>query len=79
MSLACSDETWRLACFAGVIFNLLIAVSLVRLGGGDGWAQLITALTLGISGFTAAMQPGRWDFVTSGLFFGRPARVAAGN
>jgi hypothetical protein len=65
-----SLEAWRLACFVGVIFNLLIAVSLVRLGGGDGWAQLITILTLGISGFTAAMQPGRWDFVTSGLFFG---------
>jgi hypothetical protein len=65
-----SLEAWRLACFVGVIFNLLIAVSLVRLGGGDGWAQLITILTLGISGFTAAIQPGRWDFVTSGLFFG---------
>ena len=31
---------WRLACFGGVIFNLLIAVRLVRLGGGNEWAQL---------------------------------------
>ena len=60
---------WRLACFAGVVFNFLIAVGLVRLGGGDRWGQLITTLSLAISGFTAAMQPGRWDFVTSGLFF----------
>jgi hypothetical protein len=64
-----SMRAWRLVCFAGVVFNLLVAVNLVRLGGGDEWAQLVTALTLGISGFTAAMQPGRWDFVTSGLFF----------
>jgi hypothetical protein len=63
-----SPGPWRLACFGGVVFNLLIAVGLVRLGGGDEWAQLITALVLAISGFAAAMQPGRWDFVTSGLF-----------
>jgi hypothetical protein len=59
---------WRLACFGGVIFNLLIAIGLVRLGGGNGWAQLATGLILAISGLAAAMQPGRWDFVTTGLF-----------
>jgi hypothetical protein len=59
---------WRLACFGGVIFNLLIAVRLVRLGGGNEWAQLLTGMVLALSGFAAAMQPGRWDFVTSGLF-----------
>jgi hypothetical protein len=64
-----SMRTWRFVCFGGVILNLLVAVRLIRLGGGDEWGQLITALTLAISGFTAAMQPGRWDFVTSALFF----------
>jgi hypothetical protein len=59
---------WRLACFGGVIFNLLIAIRLVRLAGGNEWAQLTTGLILAISGFAAAMQPGRWDFVTTGLF-----------
>jgi hypothetical protein len=59
---------WRLACFGGVIFNLLIAIRLVGLGGGNEWAQLLTGMVLALSGFAAAMQPGRWDFVTSGLF-----------
>jgi hypothetical protein len=59
---------WRLACFGGVIFNLLIAIRLVRLGGGSEWAQLAIGLVLALSGFAAAMQPGRWDFVTTGLF-----------
>jgi hypothetical protein len=69
---------WRLACFGGIFLNLLVAVGLVRLGGGDDWAQLITALTLAISGFAAAMQPGRWDFVSSGLFLGGLLVLLAG-
>ncbi len=43
-----SLKAWRFVCFVGVIFNLSIAVSLVVLGGGDEWAQLITILTLGL-------------------------------
>jgi hypothetical protein len=64
-----SMRAWRLLCFGGVVFNLIVAIFLVRAAGGDRWSQLITALVLSLSGFTAAMQPGRWDFVTSGLFF----------
>jgi hypothetical protein len=68
--LGLSMMAWRLLCFAGVIFNLSVAIILVGLAGGDAWAQLIVALVLAISGFTAAMQPGRWDFVTAALFLG---------
>jgi hypothetical protein len=63
-----SMASWRLICFAGVILALLVSIGLVRLAGGDRWAQLITALTIALAGSIAAQQPGRWDFVTVGLF-----------
>ena len=59
---------WRLACFLGVLLCVLAATGLVRLAGGDKWAQLITALIIALSGSVSITLPGRWDAVTTGLF-----------
>ena len=64
-----SITAWRLACLGGLVLTLLFSAMLVRLAGGDKWAQLITALIVGLAGSTGN-QPGRWDAVTSGLFLG---------
>ncbi len=63
-----SVAPWRLTCFAGVIFTLLVSIALVRLAGGGKWPRLITGLILALAGSTATQSPGRWDFVTCGLF-----------
>jgi hypothetical protein len=63
-----SVAPWRLICFAGVIFTLLVSIALVRLAGGGKWPRLITGLVLALAGSTATQLPGRWDFVTCGLF-----------
>ena len=63
-----SVASWRLICFAGVILTVLVSIALVRLAGGGKWAQLITALVLALAGSITTRQPGRWDFVTAGLF-----------
>ncbi len=59
---------WRLACFLGVLLCVLVSTRLVKLAGGDKWAQLITALIIALSGSVSITLPGRWDAVTSGLF-----------
>jgi hypothetical protein len=59
---------WRLACFLGVLLCVLVSTGLVKLAGGDKWAQLITALIIALSGSVSITLPGRWDAVTSGLF-----------
>ena len=59
---------WRLICFAGVILTLLVSIALVRLAGGGKWPRLITGLILALAGSTATQSPGRWDFITCGLF-----------
>ena len=64
-----SITAWRLACLGGVVLTLLFSTMLVRLAGGDKWAQLITALIIGLAGSSGNL-PGRWDAVTSGLFLG---------
>jgi hypothetical protein len=63
-----SVAPWRLICFAGVILTLLVSIALVRLAGGGKWPRLITGLILALAGSTATQAPGRWDFVTCGLF-----------
>jgi hypothetical protein len=63
-----SVVAWRLACLTGVILTLLFSVALVKLGGGDKWAQLLTALIIGLTESLVIMLPGRWDAVTSALF-----------
>jgi hypothetical protein len=63
-----SVASWRLICFAGVILTVLVSIALVRLAGGGKWAQLTAALVLALAGSIATRQPGRWDFVTAGLF-----------
>jgi hypothetical protein len=64
-----SITAWRLACLGGVVLTLLFSAMLVRFAGGDKWAQLITALIIGLAGSFGSL-PGRWDAVTSGLFLG---------
>lgn len=58
---------WRFACFAGVLLCLFACWGLVKLAGGDEWAQLITALVIVLAASLGASLPGRWDAVTSGL------------
>jgi hypothetical protein len=62
-----STVTWRLTCLGGVILTLLLSTMLVKLAGGDRWAQLITSLIVALAGSFGTL-PGRWDAVTSGLF-----------
>ena len=59
---------WRLACFLGVILCVFVSTRLVKLAGGDNWAQLITALIIALSGSVSITLPGRWDSVTTGFF-----------
>jgi hypothetical protein len=66
--LGLSLFAWRLACFLGVVLCILAATGLVKLAGGDKWAQLITALIIALSGSVSITLPGRWDAVTTGLF-----------
>jgi hypothetical protein len=61
---------WRFACFLGVLLCVLVSSGLVRLAGGDRWAQLITALIIALSGSVGVTLPGRWDAVTAGLLLG---------
>jgi hypothetical protein len=63
-----SMAVWRLTCFAGLLLTILVSTRLIRLAGGDKWAQLIAALILVLAGSTATQPPGRWDFITCGLF-----------
>jgi hypothetical protein len=65
-----SPMAWRLACFAGVLLCLLTGWQLVRLAGGDRWAQLATALVIALIESVGSTLPGRWDAVTCGLFLG---------
>jgi hypothetical protein len=62
-----SLSLWRMVCVAGVAFSIWAAMRLVNVAGGDKWAELITGLTIALSGSLAPF-PGRWDAVTSGLF-----------
>jgi hypothetical protein len=64
-----SITAWRLACLGGVALTLVFSTMLVRFAGGDNWAQLVTALIIGLAGSFGSL-PGRWDAVTSGLFLG---------
>jgi hypothetical protein len=63
-----SIAAWRLTCFGGVLLTLLLSAMLVKLAGGDRWAQLATALIIALAGSFGSTLPGRWDAVTSGLF-----------
>src|SRR6201996_3753358 len=59
---------WRFVCFLGFVCCIFVCAALVRVAGGDRWAQLATALTVSLSVSLAGTFPGRWDFVTSTLF-----------
>jgi hypothetical protein len=63
-----SLHAWRLACFLGVLLCVVVSSSLVKLSGGDIWAQLIAALIIALSGAVGVTLPGRWDAVSAGLF-----------
>lgn len=67
-TLGLSLVAWRRLCFCGVILTLLLSGSLVKLAGGDKWAQLITALIIGLAESLGSALPGRFDTVTSALF-----------
>jgi hypothetical protein len=63
-----SLAAWRLVCFFGVILTIAVSTALVRRAGGDAWGQLLTILLLSLIGSIATSQPGRFDFVSSGMF-----------
>jgi hypothetical protein len=63
-----SVVAWRLLCLAGMILTLLLSSALVKLGGGDKWAQLLAALIIGVTESVVITLPGRWDAVTCALF-----------
>ncbi len=63
-----SAIAWRLACFSGVIFCILVSSALVRRARGDHWAQLITVVVLSFVGSISSAEPGRFDFVTTSIF-----------
>ena len=63
-----SLHAWRLACFLGILLCVFVSSRLVKLAGGDRWAQLITALIIALSVSVGATLPGRWDAVSAGLF-----------
>jgi hypothetical protein len=63
-----SPTIWRLACFGGVLLCLFASCQLVRVAGGDRWAQVITALVIALIESVGSTLPGRWDAVTCGLF-----------
>ncbi len=66
--LGLSLIAWRFLCLVGVILTLLLSSSLVKLAGGDRWAQLITALIIGLAQSVNSNLPGRFDAVTTALF-----------
>ena len=66
--LGLSLVAWRFLCLVGVILTLLLSSSLVKLAGGDRWAQLITALIIGLAQSVNSNLPGRFDAVTTALF-----------
>jgi hypothetical protein len=59
---------WRFVCFLGVVLCVFVCSALVKAAGGDRWAQLSTALFISLAASVAGTFPGRWDFITSGLF-----------
>jgi hypothetical protein len=59
---------WRFVCFLGVVLSIFVCSELVKAAGGDRWAQLSTALFISLAASVADTFPGRWDFITSGLF-----------
>jgi hypothetical protein len=59
---------WRSVCFLGIVLCVFVCSALVKAAGGDRWAQLSTALFISLSASVAGTFPGRWDFITSGLF-----------
>lgn len=61
---------WRSACFLGIVLCALVCAQFVKAAGGDKWPQLATALFVSLSASVAGTFPGRWDFVTTGLFLG---------
>jgi hypothetical protein len=63
-----SPTIWRLACFGGILLCLFAGWQLVRLAGGERWAQVITALVIALIESVGSTLPGRWDAVTCGLF-----------
>jgi hypothetical protein len=63
-----SPTIWRFACFCGVLLCLFVSWRLVRLAGGDRWAQVITALVIALIESVGSTFPGRFDAVTCGLF-----------
>ncbi len=67
-TLGLSMVAWRRLCFGGVVLTLLLASSLVKLAGGDTWAQLITALIIGFAESVGTALPGRFDAMTLALF-----------
>jgi hypothetical protein len=62
-----SIAVWRITCLGGVFLTLLISAMLVKLAGGDRWAQLVTVLIIALAGSFGTL-PGRWDAVTLALF-----------
>jgi hypothetical protein len=67
-TLGLSLVAWRRLCFGGVVLTILLSSSLVKLAGGDKWAQLITALIIGLAESVGSTLPGRFDTMTSALF-----------
>jgi hypothetical protein len=59
---------WRFVCFLGLVLCVFICAALVKAAGGNRWAQLSTAMFITLAGSVAGTLPGRWDFITSGLF-----------
>src|ERR1700761_5515779 len=60
--------TWRLACFLGIVGCAAVCAALVRAAGGDRWAQLATAFLILLSTSVGGTFPGRWDYITTGVF-----------
>jgi hypothetical protein len=63
-----SPFAWRFVCFLGIVLCVSVCAALAGAVGGDKWAQLFTALFISLSASVSGTFPGRWDFVTSGLF-----------
>ena len=59
---------WRFVCFLGLVLCVFVCSALVKAAGGNRWTRLSTAMFITLAGSVAGTLPGRWDFITSGLF-----------
>ena len=59
---------WRFVCFLGLVLCVFVCSALVKAAGGNKWTRLSTAMFITLAGSVAGTLPGRWDFITSGLF-----------